>query len=111
MAISPSTSRAGACPICTGLGTICEANLGQLIDPERSVAGGGVLTWTASQSEHYGWVLQNAGQYYGFPFDLNAPTKTLGPVQRDLLLYGTYGPSSGGTFRMSNHRPRLGRAL
>jgi excinuclease ABC subunit A len=83
---------AGACPICTGLGTICEANLGQLIDPERSVAGGGVLTWTASQSEHYGWVLQNAGQYYGFPFDLNAPIKTLGPVQRDLLLYGTYGP-------------------
>jgi excinuclease ABC subunit A len=81
---------AGACPMCTGLGTVSQANFGQLIDPERSVAAGGVLVWNESQSEHYGWVLQNAGRYYGFPFDLSAPIETLGPVQRDLLLYGVY---------------------
>jgi excinuclease ABC subunit A len=86
------TCRSQADRYCENSHTICEVNLGQLIDPERSVAEGGVLTWTASQSEHYGWVLQNAGQYHGFPFDLNAPIKTLGPVQRDLLLHGTYGP-------------------
>ncbi|MBN1812845.1 MAG: excinuclease ABC subunit UvrA [Anaerolineae bacterium] len=83
---------AGACPTCTGLGTIRQANLGQLIDPERSVATGGVLVWSQDQSKHYAWVLQNAGQHYGFVFDSAAPIKTLGPAQRDLLLYGVYGP-------------------
>jgi excinuclease ABC subunit A len=90
---------AGACPTCTGLGTMREANLSQLVNPERSVVGDGVLVWNGSQSEHYGWVLQNAGQHYGFPFDLDEPIKRLGPVQRDLLLYGVHSPQ----FR--RHRP------
>jgi excinuclease ABC subunit A len=82
---------AGACPTCTGLGTTRQANLSQLLDPERSVAEGGVLVWTEDWSLHYGRVLQSAGQYYGFDLDLTAPIKTFGPAQRDLLLYGTYG--------------------
>jgi excinuclease ABC subunit A len=82
---------AGACPTCTGLGTTRQANLSQLIDPERSVAEGGVLIWNEAQGQHYGRVLQNAGPYYGFDFDLTAPIQTLGPAQHDLLLYGTYG--------------------
>jgi excinuclease ABC subunit A len=83
---------AGACPTCTGLGTVREANLGQLIDPARSVAEGGVLVWNDWQSEHYAQVMQSAGQHYGFVFDLAEPIGTLGPAQRDLLLYGVYGP-------------------
>ena len=43
------------------------------------------------KATHYGEVLQNAGHYYGFDFDLTAPIKTLGAAQRDLLLYGVYG--------------------
>ncbi len=82
---------AGACPTCTGLGTTRQANLSQLIDPQRSVAAGGVLIWNEAQAQHYGRTLRNAGQYYGFDFDLAAPIETLGPAQRDLLLYGTYG--------------------
>ena len=82
---------AGACPTCTGLGTTRQANLSQLVDPQRSVAEGGVLIWNAVQAQYYGRTLQNAGQYYGFDFDLHAPIETLGAAQRDLLLYGTYG--------------------
>ncbi|MBN1936292.1 MAG: excinuclease ABC subunit UvrA [Anaerolineae bacterium] len=82
---------AGACPTCTGLGMTRQANLSQLLDPQRSVAGGGVLMWNEAQAQHYGRVLQSAGQYYGSDFDLHAPIETLGPAQRDLLLYGTYG--------------------
>jgi len=82
---------AGACPTCTGLGTTRQANLSQLLDPERSIAGGGVRVWNEAQSQHYGRVLQSAGRYYGFDLDLSVPIKTFSPAQRDLLLYGTYG--------------------
>ena len=82
----------GACPSCTGLGMVCEANLKHLLDPERSILDGGVLIWNQEQSEHYGWVLRNAGQHYGFVLELTAPIEAFGPAQRDLLLYGVYGP-------------------
>jgi excinuclease ABC subunit A len=83
---------AGACPLCTGLGTVSRANLGRLVDPQRSVSGGGVLIWEKALIKHHGWVLQNAGQYYGFSFDVDAPIGQLGEMQRDLLLYGVRGP-------------------
>jgi excinuclease ABC subunit A len=82
----------GACPSCTGLGTVYEANLKHLLDPERSILDGGVLIWNRQQSEHYGWVVQNAGQHYGFSLELTTPIEAFGPAQRDLLLYGVYGP-------------------
>ncbi|MBN1877371.1 MAG: excinuclease ABC subunit UvrA [Anaerolineae bacterium] len=82
---------AGACPACTGLGTTVQPNLSRLLDPEHSIAEGGVLLWNEEQSAHYGEVLQNAGKYYGFEFDLTVPIKKLNSIQRDLLLYGVYG--------------------
>jgi excinuclease ABC subunit A len=83
---------AGACPACTGLGTVSRANLGRLLDPERSVAEGGVLIWEKALIKHYGWVLENAGRHYGFVFDLDTPIGQLDEVQEDLLLYGVRGP-------------------
>ncbi|MFN2284915.1 MAG: excinuclease ABC subunit UvrA, partial [Anaerolineae bacterium] len=82
---------AGACPTCTGLGTTRQPNLSQLLDPQRSIAEGGVLVWNEAQAQHYGRTLRSAGEYYGFDFDLHTSIETLGPAQRDLLLYGTYG--------------------
>ncbi len=82
---------AGACPTCTGLGTTIQPNISRLMDPARSVADGGVLIWNEPQAKHYGKTLQSAGEYYGFPFDLNAPIHTLTPAARDFLLYGSYG--------------------
>jgi excinuclease ABC subunit A len=83
---------AGACPTCTGLGTTAQPNLGQLLDSERSILDGGVLTWKQDQAKHYAWVLENAGTHYGFTFDPSVPINALGAAQRDLLFYGVYGP-------------------
>lgn len=82
---------AGACPTCTGLGTTIQPNIDRLIDLERSIADGSVLVWNEWQTAHYGEVLQNAGRYYGFDFDLTTPIKNLVPAALDLLLYGVYG--------------------
>jgi excinuclease ABC subunit A len=78
----------GACPTCTGLGTIRQGNLEHLFDQERSIADGGVSIWNKHFSKHYQGVLKAAARYYGLPFNLKAPIRELGPVQRDLLLYG-----------------------
>jgi len=51
-----------------------------------------VQGWDAFTVERNSTVLQVAGQHYGFVFDVNAPVKTLGPVQRDLLLHGVDSP-------------------
>ncbi len=83
---------AGACPTCTGLGMVDDANLDRLIDWERSVVGGAIYGWDIHYIKRGSVTLQAAGDYYGFPFDPNAPIKELGQVQRDLLLYGVSSP-------------------
>jgi excinuclease ABC subunit A len=83
---------AGACPTCTGLGTVRQGNLERLLDPERSILEGGVLAWDRFGIERYSQAMQNAGQRYGFPFDPGAPIKEYSQVQRDLLLYGVHSP-------------------
>ena len=83
---------AGACPTCTGLGTVHEANLDQLVDMERSILDGAILGWDTFYIKHNSETLQAAGQHYGFPFDPSLPLRELGPIQRDLLLYGVNSP-------------------
>src|SRR6266536_2317171 len=58
---------AGACPTCTGLGTVHQADVHRLVDHERSVAAGAVLRWHP---------LVNARD----------------AAQRDLLLHGVDSP-------------------
>ncbi len=84
---------AGACPVCTGLGTIYTADLPQVIDDEKSLAGGAVLLWDPRIVDRYIETLRTAGRHYGFDFDPSAPVRTLGPAQRDLLLYGVDSPA------------------
>ncbi|MBN1121268.1 MAG: excinuclease ABC subunit UvrA, partial [Anaerolineae bacterium] len=83
---------AGACPTCTGLGVVHQPNLDALIDEERSLLDGAVSGWNMNYIEIYTNPLKAAGKYYGFDFDLAIPVKDLGPVQRDLLLYGVDSP-------------------
>jgi excinuclease ABC subunit A len=82
----------GACPTCTGLGTVLQANLDRLVDQERSVAAGAVLGWHRLLTEHNLRILQAAADHYGLVFDPDLPLKALGAVQRDLLLYGVDSP-------------------
>ncbi len=83
---------AGACPTCTGLGVICQANLPQLVDETKSLLAGAVAGWDTFFISHYTNALRAAGQHYGFDFAPDRPVGQLGRVQRDLLLYGVEGP-------------------
>jgi excinuclease ABC subunit A len=83
---------AGACPTCTGLGTMHEANLDQLVDMERSIVDGAITGWDIHSIKRHSETLLAAGKHYGFSFDPAEPIKKYGPVQRDVLLYGVYSP-------------------
>jgi excinuclease ABC subunit A len=90
---------AGACPTCTGLGSIHQANTQRLLDEEKSLQDGAVIGWDAFHINYYGAVLQTAAQHYGFTFDLSLPVKAYSSAQRDLLLFGVDSP------RFSQHYP------
>jgi len=79
---------AGACPTCTGLGVVLQPQMDRLIDPERSIEDGAVHGWDTFYIQHYTKTLRAAVQHYGLDFDSGVPVRELGPVQRDLLLYG-----------------------
>ena len=78
----------GACPACTGLGTVYTADLPQILDEEKSLADGAVLIWDPLSQARYLDILRAAGRHYGFDFDPTIPLRELSLAQRDLLLYG-----------------------
>ncbi|MHB1416942.1 MAG: excinuclease ABC subunit UvrA, partial [Chloroflexota bacterium] len=79
---------AGACPTCTGLGTVHQANIKRLVDGRKSILDGAVSGWDIHYLDRYTATLQAAATYYGFAFDLSLPVKDYTLPQRDLLLYG-----------------------
>ncbi|MFZ6029671.1 MAG: excinuclease ABC subunit UvrA [Chloroflexota bacterium] len=83
---------AGACPTCTGLGSVHDARLEALVDVQRSILDGAVHGWDVHYITHYTKCLQAAGKHYGFAFDVAQAVKDYGPAQRDLLLYGVASP-------------------
>ena len=89
----------GACPTCTGLGTIYAPDLSRLLDEEKSILGGAVAGWDATYTiPRNADALRFAGRHYGFDFDPGLPVRELGQVQRDLLLYGVESPVFRGHF-------------
>ncbi len=92
MAFFSFNKPAGACPVCTGLGTVYTANLSRILDSEKSLIDGAVLVWHPLTVARYLESLQAAGRYYGFEFDPAVPVRALTTGQRDLLLYGTDSP-------------------
>ncbi|MBN1661390.1 MAG: excinuclease ABC subunit UvrA [Anaerolineae bacterium] len=92
---------AGACPTCTGLGVVHEPNLDAIVDPDRSILDGAVYGWDSFFIQRNSGSMVAAGQHYGFPFDPALPTREMGPVQRDLLLYGVNSP------RFQRHFPGI----
>ncbi len=82
---------AGACPTCTGLGTVHTPNIDRLVDQTRTIRDGAILGWEQFHFDRYISALQAAGRHYGFTFDATLPINQLGEVQRDLLFYGVNG--------------------
>ena len=92
MAMFSFNKPAGACPTCTGLGTVYAPDLARLLDEDKSILDGAVAGWDAVYSiPRHAETLRSAGRYYGFDFDPALPVRGLGPIQRDLLLYGVEG--------------------
>jgi excinuclease ABC subunit A len=82
----------GACPACTGLGTVNQVNIERLIDEQKSIADGAVSGWISNQINYYIPILEAAAVHYGFDGDFSLPVKDFSAPQRDLLLYGINGP-------------------
>jgi excinuclease ABC subunit A len=82
----------GACPTCTGLGTVHQADLARLVDERKSLPDGAVTGWVRLQIDYHTAILKAAAAHYGFAFDLSLPVKDYTPAQRDLLLYGVESP-------------------
>jgi excinuclease ABC subunit A len=82
----------GACPACTGLGTIHQANLQRLVDEQKSILEGAVSGWNTAYIQYYIPNLKAAASHYGFEIDPAIPVKDFTPQQRDLLFYGVESP-------------------
>ncbi|NUT28265.1 MAG: excinuclease ABC subunit UvrA [Streptomyces sp.] len=83
---------AGACPACTGLGEVIQADVSRLVDGARSVAQGAVLGWHPRAAERNVQLLAAAARHYGFTFDAERPLDQLDDRESDLLLYGVESP-------------------
>jgi len=83
---------AGACPTCTGLGTVHQADLSRLVDEQKSIPNGAVTGWDPFHIKYYTPILQAGASYYGFNFDFSRAVKDFTPPQRDLLFYGVESP-------------------
>jgi excinuclease ABC subunit A len=82
----------GACPTCTGLGSIHQANIQRLVDEQKSLLDGAVLGRSIQYINYYASTLRAAAAHYRFAFDLALPLKDYTQPQRDLLLYGVDSP-------------------
>ena len=78
----------GACPTCTGLGVVHQANIARIVDADKSIPDGAVDGWNGEFMKYSLTVLQASAEYYGIPFAPALPVKNYHPAMRDLLLHG-----------------------
>lgn len=83
---------AGACPTCSGLGVIHQANLARLLDEQKSLSAGAVAGWEAAHIAYHTATLQAASAHYGLDFASELAIKDYPQPQRDLLLFGVASP-------------------
>ncbi len=80
----------GACPTCTGLGSLQEFDPERIFDDELSLADGAIIPWRRQGEDdndgYYAQLLQAVGRHFAIPYQ--TPVKTLSAKQRDILLFG-----------------------
>jgi excinuclease ABC subunit A len=82
----------GACPTCTGLGTVHQANIKRMVDEQKNIPDGAISGWDVHHLDYYTSNLQAAATHYGFEFDFSLPVKDYTQPQRDLLFFGVHSP-------------------
>jgi excinuclease ABC subunit A len=78
----------GACPECTGLGSLLEIDPEAVLNPILSIAEGGILPWQklATNETWFTRLIEAVGKEYGF--DMNTRLGELSEKARKILLYG-----------------------
>ncbi len=78
----------GACPECTGLGTLLEIDPDSVLNPILSIAEGGILPWSklANNETWFTRLIEAVGKQYGF--DLFTRLGQIPEKGRTVLLYG-----------------------
>ena len=93
----------GACPRCTGLGSMLEIDPDLLVpDPALSIGEGALVPWSVGGSSFYDSVIQAIADRY--EIDLELPWQDLSEEQQNLFLFGT-----GGDRIYVQYRNRMGR--
>jgi len=90
----------GACPTCTGLGSLQEFDPELIFDEEMTIEDGAVIPWRRQNEEdgegYYRQVLRGVCKQYGIP--AKVPVKQLSLKQRDVIVWGT--PKKGEKIRI-----------
>ncbi|MFN3335035.1 MAG: excinuclease ABC subunit UvrA, partial [Caldilinea sp.] len=90
----------GACPTCTGLGSLQEFDPELIFDEEMTIEDGAVIPWRRQSEEdgegYYRQVLRAVCKQYGIPSKV--PVKELSLKQRDVIVWGT--PKKGEKIRI-----------
>ncbi len=78
----------GACPECSGLGSLLEIDPESILNPILSISEGGILPWQ-KLATHETWftrLIEAVGKEYGF--DLSTRIENISEKARQVLLYG-----------------------
>ncbi|MBI2598767.1 excinuclease ABC subunit UvrA [Candidatus Curtissbacteria bacterium] len=80
----------GACPLCSGLGTLRKVDPNLVFNKDLTVAEGAILPWARLvQSDSWAWrVLETVCRENGI--DINKPVGELAKKHQDLILYGDH---------------------
>ncbi len=76
----------GACPTCTGLGSMMEFDPDLIVDKDRSLADGAIKPWSRETATIYQAMLESVSQQYHIPFEV--PVGQLSKNQLNIILYG-----------------------
>src|SRR3989344_891048 len=74
----------GACPTCTGLGTLLKIDDKSVLNPNLTISEGGILPY-ANTFTYDSWFSQKVAQFV----PIRVPIRDLTPAQKKLLLYGS----------------------
>ncbi len=77
----------GACPTCTGLGSMMEFDPDLIIDKTKSLEEGAVKPWDRDTATIYHAMLESLSKHYHIPF--NVPVGELSKNQLDIVLHGS----------------------
>jgi excinuclease ABC subunit A len=91
----------GACPTCSGLGTLMGVDPEKIVpDPERSIDAGGIAPWPEGSKSWRMKMVATLAQSMGFL--LTTPWRRLPAAARDVILYGSGERQL--TFKMSGKK-------